>query len=65
MITPQSIPLPHFSQYELVTLFWDGSLYNTRVVRRWLDLDDGDGAWWYEVQGFDRKFPPSALAPRD
>jgi hypothetical protein len=56
---------PQFDLYENVQLHWEGVTHETRVVRRWLDLDDGDGDWWYEVARFeDRKFPESALESR-
>jgi hypothetical protein len=53
---------PNFDQYESVQLHWEGVTHETRVVRRWLDLDDNGGCWWYEVALFEeQKFPESAI----
>ena len=44
-----NIPEPHFEQYQLVTLNWNGEQYTTQIVKRIYDPDK-DG-WMYEVQG--------------
>lgn len=35
------IRAPRFELYELVTLHWNNQERPIKVVRRWLDLDDG------------------------
>ena len=53
---------PLFELYESVILYWDNQQHKTKVVRRWFDFDDGDGCWWYELNGMgDRLYPESAI----
>jgi len=38
---------PRFELYEPVTLHWNNQDRPTKVVRRWLDINDGaEGYWW-------------------
>jgi hypothetical protein len=46
-----TIKAPEFDLYEFVTLYWEGEAIKTKVVRRWLDYDDGEGRWHYELHG--------------
>lgn len=42
---------PEFDLYEFVTLYWEGEAIKTQITRRWLDYDDREGCWYYEIQG--------------
>ena len=58
-----TIPAPKFDQYEFVTLSWNDREHRTKIVRRWLDLDDGNGCWWYETTVEQpRLYPEGAIA---
>lgn len=56
-----SIPPPKFEQYESVILQWNSQEYRTKIVRRWFDVDDGDGSWWYKVSEDERFYPEGVL----
>ena len=66
MIDPTiQIRAPKFELYELVTLHWNNQERSTKIVRRWLDIDDGGEGYWYKVAGDDQQFyPEGALEPR-
>ncbi|HEY9695611.1 MAG TPA: hypothetical protein V6D15_25715 [Oculatellaceae cyanobacterium] len=53
---------PLFELHEFVVLHWDDQHHKTKVVRRWLDFDDGDGCWWYQLNSMgSRLYPESAI----
>ena len=56
---PTQVKPPQFDLYEAVEVAWNGQYLAARVVRRWLDWDNG--TWWYEVAGQPGKFPEGAL----
>ena len=44
------VPAPKFDLYELVTLYWNNREQPTRIVQRWLNIDESDQVgWWYKV----------------
>ncbi len=43
------IPEPHFDQYQLVILHWNGQQHHSQIVKRIYDPDKDE--WMYEVQG--------------
>ena len=59
------IPAPKFDLYQLVIVYWNDQEHVTQTVRRWLDFDDGDGCWWYKVQGLEQLFPEDVIGPRN
>jgi hypothetical protein len=61
------VPTPKFDLYELVTLYWNNREQPTRIVQRWLNIDESDqGGWWYKVAEDEQQlYPESVLAPRD
>lgn len=60
------VPAPKFEQYESVILHWNSQEYRTKIVRRWFDVDDGDGCWWYETTVEQlRLYPEKVLEHRE
>ncbi|NJR63787.1 MAG: hypothetical protein HC769_36505 [Cyanobacteria bacterium CRU_2_1] len=60
------VPAPKFDLYELVTLYWNNREQPTRIVQRWLNIDESDqGGWWYKVAEDEQLYPESVFAPRD
>lgn len=55
---------PKFELYQLVVVHWNDEQHATQVVRRWLDLDDGEGCWWYKVHNLERLFPEQVIEPQ-
>jgi hypothetical protein len=56
------IKAPKFELYQAVTLYWNEKQYNTKIVRRWFDLDDrSDGYWWYKVSNDEQFYPEDSL----
>jgi hypothetical protein len=51
-----NIKSPRFDLYEMVFLYWNGRQHQTKVVRRWLDFDDG--CWWYKLSLDERQLYP-------
>ncbi len=60
-----TLEAPKFELYQSVILNWNEQSRRTQIVRRWLDLDDGEGGyWWYKVAGDEsRMYPENALEP--
>ncbi len=44
-----NIPEPHFDQYQLVILHWNGQQHPTQIVKRIYDPDKDE--WMYEMRG--------------
>lgn len=61
-----TIRCPKFEQFEFVVLHWNDQEHRTKIVQRWLDLDDGDGCWWYETTvKQSRLFPEGVFEHRE
>lgn len=58
------IPAPKFELYQQVTLYWNNQERPTNIVRRWFDLDDDPGYWWYKVMGDEQFYPEGVFEPR-
>lgn len=55
-----NIPEPHFDQYELVVLHWNGQQYPTQIVKRIYDPDKDE--WMYGVQGVKGLYSADTIA---
>lgn len=52
---------PKFELYQSVILYWNGEERPTRVVRRWSDLDDpAGGYWWYKLTNDEQTLPQTS-----
>ena len=53
---------PKFELYQSVILFWNSQERPTYIVRRWFDLDDpAGGYWWYKVTNDEQLYPEQAI----
>lgn len=62
--TTIQIRAPKFELDELVTLYWNSQGRPTKIVRRWFDLDDDSGYWWYKVSNDEQLYPEAVFEPR-
>lgn len=53
---------PHFELYQAVTLHWNDRAFQTRIVKRLYDPDEG--LWSYQVKGSPQLFSVSVLEAR-
>ncbi len=56
------IPAPKFELHELVTLYWDSTTHQSKVVARWYDLDRQ--TWWYKIANDDKFYSVDVLEYR-